>query len=116
AEDLAALRAELVDRFGPIPRPVERLLEVVALRLAAEAAGIAAVGRDEGWLVIRFAAPRPRPDLVAALNRARMRGRGSGLGPDDVVVGTNQVRVRLPSDAARIWALARSLVEIVGEA
>ncbi len=114
--DLAVLRAELVDRFGPIPPPVARLLEVVELRLAAEGAGIAAIGREEGWLVVRFAAPRPRPELVAALARARMRGRGLGVGQSDVVVGTGQVRLRLPADPTRAWALTRSVVETFGGA
>ncbi len=113
--DLDELRAELLDRFGPLPPPVVRLLEVVELRLAAEAAGIAAVGRDEGWLVVRFAAPRPRPELVAALAAARMRGRGLGVGPSDLVVGTGQVRVRRPADPARAWTLARALVETFAE-
>jgi transcription-repair coupling factor (superfamily II helicase) len=111
--ELVDLRAELLDRFGPLPPPVERLLEVVELRLAAEAAGIAAVGREDGWLVVRFATPRPRSDLVALLAAARMRGRGLGTGPADVVVGTGVIRVRLPGDPARAWALTRALVEVV---
>lgn len=111
--ELVDLRAELLDRFGPLPPPVERLLEVVELRLAAEAAGIAAVGREDGWLVVRFATPRPRSDLVALLAAARMRGRGLGTGPADVVVGTGVIRVRLPADPARAWALTRALVEVV---
>ncbi|HWP64029.1 MAG TPA: transcription-repair coupling factor, partial [Candidatus Binatia bacterium] len=114
ADDLAVLRAELVDRFGPLPPPAVRLLEVVELRLAAEKAGIAAVGREEGWLVVRFAVPRPRSELVAALARGRMRGLGLGLGQGDVVVGTGQIRVRLPADPARAWALTRTLVEVFG--
>ena len=63
-----AVRAELLDRFGPLPPPVERLLEVARLRLTAEAAGIAsrgARGRPAG---------RPlRPGLVT-------RGHGAGHG------------------------------------
>lgn len=114
ADDLADLRAELADRFGPPPPPVERLLEVVELRLAAEAAGIAALGREGGWLVVRFVEPRPRAELVAVLARARMEGRGLGLGPGDVVVGTGQLRVRVPTEPGRAWALTQRLVELLG--
>ncbi len=39
--DLAAFRQEVTDRFGPMPTPVARLVEVAELRLAAEAAGVA---------------------------------------------------------------------------
>jgi len=38
--DIAAIRGELEDRFGPIPQPVEALLAVAELRRAARQAGI----------------------------------------------------------------------------
>jgi transcription-repair coupling factor (superfamily II helicase) len=38
-----AARAELVDRFGPLPEPAERLLAVAALRAAARRWGITAI-------------------------------------------------------------------------
>jgi transcription-repair coupling factor (superfamily II helicase) len=39
-EELAAIEAELVDRYGPPPPPVQTLLEVARLRTVARAAGI----------------------------------------------------------------------------
>ena len=39
AGDLAAFRQEVTDRFGPMPQPVVRLVEVAELRMAAEARG-----------------------------------------------------------------------------
>jgi transcription-repair coupling factor (superfamily II helicase) len=39
-ESLRAVRDELVDRFGPLPLPVERLLEVATFRLLARRAGL----------------------------------------------------------------------------
>ncbi len=47
------LGAELVDRFGPRPEPVERLLACARLRVAAQRAGIDAIGREGGMVVIR---------------------------------------------------------------
>ena len=38
--DLAAFRQEVIDRYGPMPDPVIRLVEVAELRLTAEAAGV----------------------------------------------------------------------------
>ena len=38
--DVEAVRAELADRYGPLPPPVERLLEVAAFRARARAAGL----------------------------------------------------------------------------
>ncbi|SPF68529.1 Superfamilies 1 and 2 helicase C-terminal domain profile [Propionibacterium ruminifibrarum] len=43
AEDIAALRAELVDRYGPLPRQGELLLTVAAFRLLCRSVGITEV-------------------------------------------------------------------------
>ena len=80
AGDLAAFRQEVTDRFGPMPAPVLRLVEVAELRLAAEAAGVASLSREEGWLVVRFGAgalARDRDALLApAGSAARCRASG----------------------------------------
>ena len=60
--ELAAVRAELLDRFGPLPAPVERLLEVARLRITAEAAGLASLAREDGQLVLRFGPDWSRAD------------------------------------------------------
>jgi transcription-repair coupling factor (superfamily II helicase) len=39
-EALEAVRAELIDRYGPLPEPVSHLLEVARLRLLARQAGL----------------------------------------------------------------------------
>ena len=54
--DLAAFRGEVQDRFGELPSPVARLIEVAELRMQAEAVGVQSVSREEGWLVVRFGA------------------------------------------------------------
>jgi transcription-repair coupling factor (superfamily II helicase) len=43
-EQLAAVRAELQDRYGPLPEPVENLLAVARLRVLARSAGLTDVG------------------------------------------------------------------------
>ncbi|MEE1929435.1 transcription-repair coupling factor [Streptomyces sp. TRM 70351] len=42
-EDIAAVREELVDRYGPLPEPVENLLLVAGLRLLARSCGVSDV-------------------------------------------------------------------------
>ena len=42
-EEVAAVRDELVDRYGPLPRPVENLLEVARFRARARRAGLTEV-------------------------------------------------------------------------
>jgi transcription-repair coupling factor (superfamily II helicase) len=100
AGELASFRQELVDRFGPLPQPVLRLLEVVELRMAAETAGIASISREEGDLVVR----------LGTLSRAAAMRALASMGRDVVRFGSNQARIRLPRDAARSWSVAQTVV------
>jgi len=47
------LAAELADRFGPLPDAVGRLLARARLRVAAQGAGIVAIGVEAGMVAIR---------------------------------------------------------------
>ncbi len=107
---LDAVRGDLLDRFGPLPPPVERLMEVAQLRLAADAAGIASVAREGGQLVVRFAGPWSRVDTARAMapQNASDPVRAAAGG---VTYASNQMRVRLPRDTAGAWRLTRSIVE-----
>jgi transcription-repair coupling factor (superfamily II helicase) len=95
--DLAAFRQEVLDRYGPMPDPVIRLIEVAELRLAAEAAGVASISREEGWLVVRFGAGLTRATAMGLLGGSAL----PGLRPNDMTFASNQVRLRLPA-AARV--------------
>ena len=46
------LAGELVDRFGPLPEEVQRLLSFARLRIAAAAYGIDSITRQEGMVMI----------------------------------------------------------------
>ena len=50
--DLALLHGEIQDRFGPPPEPVERLLEVMQIRLQAKALRLASIELKTGSVVI----------------------------------------------------------------
>ncbi len=105
-EDLDAFRQEVTDRFGAMPKPVARLVEVAELRLAAEAAGVSSVSREEGWLVVRFGATLTRATAMRLLAGPGL----PGTRPSDVTFASNQVRIRLPRDAAKSWALTQAVV------
>jgi transcription-repair coupling factor (superfamily II helicase) len=104
--DLAAFRQELLDRFGPMPQPVVRLVEVAELRLTAEAAGVASMSREDGQLVVRFGEGLSR----ATAMRLLAGGGLPGVKPPDVTFASNQVRIRLPRDASRAWGLTQAVV------
>jgi transcription-repair coupling factor (superfamily II helicase) len=112
AGDLAAFRQEVVDRFGPLPPPVLRLVEVAELRLAAEAAGIASLAREEGLLVVRFGSGLSRGEAMRLVAGAPL----PGVRPGDVTFAASQVRIRAPRDPARAWALTQALVARVAAA
>jgi transcription-repair coupling factor (superfamily II helicase) len=82
--DADALRAHLLDRFGPIPPEVEGLFRAVAVRLAAEASGVSEVRVDEGRLTLKWRR-YDRAVVTRALTLAGFRP----------VAGSNQVRIPL---------------------
>lgn len=82
---LEAMRAELEDRFGPIPEEVEHLLALIALRLRCTELGIESMIEREREIVIR-------PVTTATLDARKLTqklGRALKLTP-------NSVRLRLP--------------------
>jgi transcription-repair coupling factor (superfamily II helicase) len=104
--DLAAFRQEVIDRFGPMPAPVLRLVEVAELRMAAEAVGVASISREEGQLVVRFGPGLSRASAIRLVTPAALPGvRGS-----DLSFMSNQVRIRLPKDPLRGWQLTQAVV------
>jgi transcription-repair coupling factor (superfamily II helicase) len=104
--DVAAFRQEVIDRFGPLPPPVLRLAEVAELRIAAEAAGIASLAREEGQLVVRFAGALSR----GAATRLVVGAGLPGVRPGDIVASAGQVRIRAPRDPALAWTLTQAVV------
>jgi len=119
AGDLAAFRQEVTDRFGPMPPPVVRLVEVAELRLAAESAGISAISREDGQLVVRFGAGLSRGTAMRLLAPMGSGPGGSpgatasrlpGIRPGDLTFASNQVRIRLPRDLQAVWLLTQAIV------
>jgi transcription-repair coupling factor (superfamily II helicase) len=110
AGDLAAFRQDVADRFGPLPPAVVRLIEVAELRLAAEAAGVWSISREEGWLVVRFGAALSRSMAMRLLGDGGL----AGVKPTDIVFASNQVRVRAPYLPTRAWGLTQAIVARLG--
>ena len=110
AGDVAAFRQEVIDRFGPMPLPVQRLAEVAELRLAAEAVGVASMSREEGQLVVRFGAGLSRATAMRLLTPGSL----PGIRHSDVTFASNQVRMRLPKDPLRGWQLTQAVVARLG--
>ena len=107
---LEQMHRELLDRYGPLPPPVERLLEVSQVRYRAESAGLVSVAMEDGQLVLRFGPDWSRADTMRALAPRSVDD------PMRVLAGrlhyaSNHLRVRPPSDGTAAWQLTRRLVE-----
>jgi len=72
---LDEIRAELLDRFGPLPAPVDHLLEVVAFRVAARKLAIEKVEAAGGTALLSFApfTPVPPDRLVRLIAQSQRR-------------------------------------------
>jgi transcription-repair coupling factor (superfamily II helicase) len=79
---LRDLQAELLDRFGVLPDPVQTLFELARLRVRASNLGITSIVERDGEIFVR-------PVLGSRLNQASLRRE---LG-DGVYVTPNQVRL-----------------------
>ncbi len=98
---VAALRGELRDRFGPAPEPVEGLFRAVAVRMAAEKAGVPEVRAEAGRVTLKW----PRFDRAAVV-RALML---AGFRP---TAGSNQVRIPVPPGRDPIDTAMRALAAL----
>ena len=109
--EVAAIRAELVDRFGALPPPVERLLEVALLRITAESVGVGSLAREGNELIIRFGEDWSRAATMRAMAPTSLTDRVPGVAPGGITYGSNQMRVRLPKTAEAAWTTTRAVVE-----
>ncbi|MFD7510237.1 transcription-repair coupling factor, partial [Streptomyces sp. NPDC059853] len=66
-EDIAAVREELTDRYGPLPEPVENLLLVAGLRMLARSCGVGDITLQGNK--IRFSPVELRESQELRLNR-----------------------------------------------
>lgn len=71
-QELADLRAEFVDRFGVPPRPVERLMELIELRMDAALWFISAIFREDKFLVLQYR-DRSRIEQLARQHKGQLR-------------------------------------------
>jgi transcription-repair coupling factor (superfamily II helicase) len=71
-DELNDLKAEMLDRFGPYPPPVEHLLSLAELRIAAANWRIDEIQREETYAVLRYT-DRPRIEELANRHRGQVR-------------------------------------------
>lgn len=100
--ELGALRAELVDRFGPLPPAAERIFDLVRLRHTATGLGITSIVERDGVVTIR-------PVVGNRLDVASLR-KELGTG---VRITPNQARLTLQDLSVDRWTAIRQLLRAV---
>jgi transcription-repair coupling factor (superfamily II helicase) len=90
-----------VDRFGPVPEPVEGLFTAVRVRLAAEAAAVPDVRVDAGRVTFRW----PHYDRAAVVRTLML----AGFRPVD---SSNQLRVPVPPGRDPVDTALRALAAL----
>lgn len=103
---LGDVRAELEDRYGPLPPAAAHLLDAAALRLECERLGVAQVDRKRDQLLIRFTEQASVDPGRLMKMVARNAKKGAQLSPQGVL--------RLPLKATEpdgIFAEIRSVLE-----
>src|SRR5499427_1017266 len=69
------LRAELADRFGPLPAPAEQLLDIVRIRVSARPVGIEKIEAGDGKALVTFSPATPIEPERLVRTIAKSRGR-----------------------------------------
>jgi hypothetical protein len=89
---------------------------VARVRIAAEAAGVVSLAREGRELVVRFGPDWSRAATARAMAPASMDDRLPGVAAGGITYGSNQLRVRLPPDAAAAWRTTQAVIERVSRA
>jgi len=106
--DVATIRDELLDRYGPLPDETRQLLEVIRLKILARALGVAAVDYGRGEVVLT-AGPTTRIDPRRLVNLMAQGGSGIRVSPEQ------RVHAPVPSDRPRdLFDAARRLLRRLG--
>ncbi|WP_447978535.1 transcription-repair coupling factor [Candidatus Nitrospira bockiana] len=79
--DLALLNGEIQDRYGPLPEPVERLFEVMQVRILAKSLRLTSLELKDQAVALAFDPKRPLPEEGIRLLMDRYRGRFKLLSP-----------------------------------
>ncbi|MET0508754.1 MAG: transcription-repair coupling factor, partial [Burkholderiaceae bacterium] len=86
-DELTLLREELIDRFGRLPEPASRLIDVHRLRLLASAIGLVKVDAGPDQITLQFSAqPLTAPERILAFARNRK---------DTMFAGQDRLRIRV---------------------
>jgi transcription-repair coupling factor (superfamily II helicase) len=83
-EGIEEITAELIDRFGQLPKQVESLLFLIRVKLLAYRAGVETVASEEGQITLRsrlWESDESHAPVIAALGAATRMSKGKAWLP-----------------------------------
>ncbi len=107
--DIDAFAAEMIDRFGALPRQTENLLKIVAIKILCRRAGIDKLDAGPKGIVLSFRHNTP-PDADALLRHIETSGGRIRVRPDHRLV----IKGNWPDSAARLAASADIASRLAG--
>ena len=76
-DDVAQIRAEMRDRFGALPTPVEDLFYLLEVKALAEQVGVIQIKHDEGEIVLTLPVLLTPATVTRLGKQPGVRARGS---------------------------------------
>jgi len=104
------MTAELLDRFGPLPKQVESLLFLIRVKLLAYRAGVETVASEDGQITFRsrlWESDESRPPVIAALGTATRMSKGKAWLPrasDEARTNWREQLVRALESLEKVFA------------
>lgn len=95
ADQVTDFRNELIDRFGPLPPPVERMLELAELKIDAAVWQVVGIHIEDRYLAIRYS-HRERIEQLSRLCQGKLR-----VADDRMAYLTLRKGVTAPDDILR---------------
>jgi transcription-repair coupling factor (superfamily II helicase) len=110
-QQLADVRTEMLDRYGPLPAPVETLFRYAGLKLIAQKLGVASVDRKRDQIAIKFTeAAQIEPERLARFVSSERGAQFTPAGvlkfhvkstaPDQVLARLQELLIQLAGDKA----------------
>ena len=112
-DQLADVRSELEDRYGPLPPPVSNLLDAAALKLLSERIGVVGIDRKRDIVQVRFSEkadiePTRLAQFVSSTKGAQFSPGGllkfplRSTSPDEVLEQITSLLQELAGDPAKV--------------
>jgi transcription-repair coupling factor (superfamily II helicase) len=76
--EVEEIKRELIDRFGQLPRQLERLFAIINLRIKALQNGVQSISENEGLIQIDWLSGKRKKLAITGEDKIKIASRGIG--------------------------------------